>query len=544
MTTSRKFKDRALLIMKYDPSKTLKENHYISEQEGRGASIARDPEEYRKREEEDRKREEEEKKNAYPNYCSYPERAILPGENEVGASGLEAIPEGFCCYPAPEQLNKNGGTSAFFLPFDSKISFWNEVNFEFFLKKHMEKNKYPKEWINSLTSYYLKIFPLGTVNNFTISGLTYTTWITKSEDEERWVFKWYYSQGTNKPYPKVKWTDPRDDWDKIVDDYGDAVQWISALGFLIAGFFTAGSTWLLVAELVTEGTLGIITAQRSLEKGENLGAAFNLIFGLTPFLKTGIFSGIDMAAVRKLMSSMRRAGLGKTSTPEEIIAWYRGLSEADQKVWSKIVNAGEEFSESKLKKVLEEGYDNLKQYLRQNPNSIKNIKFYENVNLREFAITGIIGVVDLLVETFYGSKLNDEEKGKLTKIYNDAAKVSEQLGEEVKMNLIYNSDKIKEILSSKSTNQFLKELDLLPEGPAHADWFNTNLKDTINSSGGQYIENPSDSSKPIENVKTSEEEIKKYESEGYKKNTEMTDEEWSIAKSPIKLNGVWYYKVR
>ena len=29
-----------------------------------------------------------------------------------------------------------------------------------------------------------------------------------------------------------------------------------------------------------------------------------------------------------------------------------------------------------------------------------------------------------------------------------------------------------------------------------------------------------------------------------KKNTEMTDEEWSIAKSPIKLNGVWYYKVR
>ena len=36
--------------------------------------------------------------------------------------------------------------------------------------------------------------------------------------------------------------------------------------------------------------------------------------------------------------------------------------------------------------------------------------------------------------------MNDEEKGKLTKIYNDAAKVSEQLGEEVKMNLIYNSE--------------------------------------------------------------------------------------------------------
>lgn len=539
MTQSQKFKDRALLIMKYDPSKTLVENRYISEQgnmtgtAGVGIDTPFMSEKGVEKEE-----------VVYPEYCSYPERAVLPGKNEVGVSGLEAIPQGYCCYVSPKQLSRNGGESSIFLPFDSEITFWNEVNFDFFLKKHMEKNQYPKEWLNSLTSYYLKIFPLGTVHSFKISGLTYNSWVTKLGDEERWVFKWYYSQGTNKPYPKIKWTDPRDDWDKIVDDYGNAAQWASALGFLFAGFFTGGSTWLLLAELATEGALGIITAQRSLEKGENLGAAFDLIFGLTPFLKTGIFSGIDMNLVRKLTSSMRRAGLGNASTPEEILSWYRGLSKTEQKVWSKMVRAGEEFSESKLKKALGEGLDNLKQYLKENPNSIKNIKFYENVNLREFAITGVIGAIDLLVETFYGSKLNDEEKGKLTKIYNDASKVSEELGEEVKMNLIYNSDKIKEILSSNPTNQFLKELDLLPEGPAHADWFNTNLKDTINSSGGEYLENPKDSSKPLESVKTTEEEIKKYESEGYKKNTELTDEEWSIAKSPIKLNGVWYYKVR
>lgn len=543
MTKSQKFKDRALLIMKYDPSKTLVENRFISEQ-GNMTGTAGVGMDTPFMGEKGGETGTEEKEIVYPEYCSYPERAVLPGKNEVGVSGLEAIPQGYCCYVSPKQLSRNGGESSIFLPYDSEITFWNEINFDFFLNKHMEKNKYPKEWLNGLTSYYLKIFPLGTVHSFKISGLTYNPWITKLEEEERWVFKWYYSEGTNNPYPKIKWTDARNDWDRIVDEYGNVAQWAVAIGFLITGFFTGGSTWLLAAELVTEGALGIITAQRNLEKGENLGAAFDLIFGLTPFLKTGIFSGIDMNVARRLTSSMKRAGLSKTSTPEQILEWYRGLSKSEQNTWSKIVRAGEQFSEDKLKKSLGEGLNNLKKYLKQNPNSIKNIKFYENVNLREFAITGVIGVIDLVAEIFYGSELNDAEKGKLTQIYNDASKVSEQLGEEVKMNFIYNADKIKEILSSESTNQFLKELDLLPEGPAHGDWFNTKLKDVINSSDGEYLENPKDSSKPLEDVKTSEEEIKKYESEGYKKNTEMTDEEWSIAKSPLKLNGVWYYKVR
>ena len=44
--------------------------------------------------------------------------------------------------------------------------------------------------------------------------------------------------------------------------------------------------------------------------------------------------------------------------------------------------------------------------------------------------------------------------------------------------------------------------------------------------------------------KLSNEEILKYESEGYKKGDDMTDEEWGRAKSPKKLNGVWFYKIR
>ena len=156
MTKSQKFKDRALLIMKYDPSKTLVENRFIGEQ-GNMTGTAGVGMDTPFMGEKGGETGAEEKEIVYPEYCSYPERAVLPGKNEVGVSGLEAIPERYCCYVSPKQLSRNGGESSIFLPYDSEITFWNEINFDFFLNKHMEKNKYPKEWLNGLTSYYLKM---------------------------------------------------------------------------------------------------------------------------------------------------------------------------------------------------------------------------------------------------------------------------------------------------------------------------------------------------------------------------------------------------
>lgn len=529
MSVKFEIKDRVKFLMEYDEKKTLSEQIPDSRFSPMKNSSQQDSE----------------KKIEYPSYCKYPEKATVPGKNKVGVSGVEAIPNGFCYYPCPKQFSEQGGVSGIFLPVDvDKISFWNEINFESFLKDHMKKNKYPKNYLDGLTNHFLKIFPFGTVRGFDISGVTYNTWITQTESS-MWTFKWFYSKNTKNPYPKIEWTDPRNTWDKIVDDFGDVAQWTAAAIFFISGFFTEGSTWLLLAELVTEGSLGVITAQRKLEKGDNLGASFDLLFGLTPFLKTGkLFTGIDMEVARKLTSSMKRANLSSNSTPQEILTWYRSLSEPEKITWSKMVKAGDEFSESKLKKVLGESFNEFKDYLKSNPNSIKNIKLYQNVNLREFGISSIIGLIGILVEAFYGEKLNDEEKGKLTKIYNNANKISKELGEEVKINFIYNADKIIEILDTIPTNKMLKELDFMPEGKPHADWFNTEFKDSIQSGGGTHIENPSDSSKTISNLEISQEEILKYESEGYKRGDSMTEEEWSRATTPKKLNGVWFYKIR
>jgi hypothetical protein len=524
------FENRILFMMKYDSSKTSKENSiFLSEQPTLTST--------------DIKFIETDSPNKYPNYCAYPEKAILPGKNEVGVYGLEAIPQGYCCYPIPMPESKSGGLSYIFLPQDATIEFWNEVSYNHLFKNTLKLSE--KESVKYI-DYYLKIFPYGSVFSFEVSGLTYVSWMQYERGSKFGEFKWFFTDNERKqPYPKVEWTDPRTKWDKIVDDYGDVAQWVTSAAFFISGFFTQGGTWLLLAEMVTEGSLAIITAQRSLEKGENLSAAFDLLFGLTPFLKTGrIFTGIDPKVVTSLIRSMKRARLSSSSTPQEIITWYMTLGEVEKKAWSKMVKAGEEFSESKLKKVLGESLDGFKDYLKLNPGAIKNIKFYQNVNLREFSISSIIGLVGILAEAFYGEELNDEEKGKLAKIYNNANKISKELAEEVKLNAIYNADKIKEILNSEPTTKMLQELDLMPEGKPHPDWFNTEFKNVIESGEGTYMENPSDSSKTVTNLETSNEEILKYESEGYKKGDDMTDEEWGRAKKPIKLNGVWFYKIR
>lgn len=531
-------KDKVRLLMFYDNKKSLLENKMlINEQSVVGAPNYGTM---------DQKKDVLSKNdNSYPKYCRYPERAIIPGKNEVGVSGIEAIPEGYCCYPSPLPLSEKGGTTTIFIPYDAEVTFWNEVNFDFFLKKHMEKNNFPVEFENGLSRYYLRIFQFGTVHSFKISGLTYTSWLTYPNNSEFGVFKWFYNTNNQKPYPKVKWTDPRNQWQKIVDDWGNVAQWVSAAAFAIGGFFTAGSTWLLVAEIVGEGALGIILAQRELEKGENIAAAFDLLFAATPFLKTSkFFTGIDQKVAKNLTRSMRKAGLNKNSKPEEILNWYRSLSLEEKNLWAKMVQAGDEFSEAGLKMVLGNGLNELQKYIKSNPKIVKNIKWVNNVNIREWGVQGFTGIMDILAEIFYGDKLDDKEKKKLTTIFNNAQNISDELAKEVLANLTANAESIKEFLGSPLTNEMLKELDLMPEGKPHADWFNTSLKDSLNSVGEDYHELPSDENKSLPDVQISKEDISGYLSDGYKRANELTKEEWEIANSPKKLNGEWYWKVK
>ena len=478
----------------------------------------------------------------YPKICKYPERAIIPGKNEVGVSGLEAIPQGFCCYPIPMPESKSGGLSYIFLPQDATIEFWNEVSYN-----HLFKNilKLSEEESVKYVDYYQKIFPYGSVFSFDISGLTYVSWMQNERGSKFGQFDWFYTDNERKqPYPKVEWTDPRNQWDKIVDEYVNTAQWVAAAAFFISGFFTEGSTWLIAAEIATEGTLGLISAERNLEKGENVSAAFDLVFGATPFLKTTkFFTGIDQKVVSSLIRSMKRAGLSSNSSPEEIIRWYMTLGETEKKVWSKMVKAQDEFSEAKLKKALGEGIANLRSYIKSNPAVLKNVRWLQKVNVKEISLSVFISLMNLFTEIFYGEELNDEEKLRLASIYNNSAEVSQDLADELKLNTIRNADKSKEMLMSKTAKTFVKNLNNRAVKKS-LEYINRQNKKMVEDVGGTWVEYEGDETKPLVNNQIDDETLKKLESEGYKREDLLTKEEWNVSSEPIEIKGTIYWKVK
>lgn len=482
----------------------------------------------------------EQKANEYPNYCSYPKNTIIPGTNSVGASGLDALPEGFCCYRAPKQNSLDGEEMEIFLPIDAKINFWDIQSLDSAIVQHMKEKKLDQTNRVNLEQNFSKIFPVGTVRDFEISGVTYYTWIQRSKNNPLWYFNWYRNND-KKPYPKVSWTDPRSSWDKIVDDYIDVTQWSVAIASFIAGFFTEGATWLIYTEIATEGALGLIAAQRDLEKGDNLSAGFNLIFASLPWLKkAGYFTGVSSADLSRLIRSMKKAGLNAKSNPRQILSWFGTLNELDKVIWSKMVKASEEFSEAELSKLLKGSYHELLNEIKLNPSIIKNVKWYQKVPAKEFTLQAAFGFINLLVEIFYGDKLNESEKRKLTKIYNNAKQISDELANEVTENYIHNANKIKQI--AENSGKLQNEL-LTPKGPPSKLWFNTEFKEVIESSDGTYVEIESDPNKAIPDDSVSQEEIQKYLDMGYKKLTDMSQEEKDNAIRPKKLNGIWYWLI-
>lgn len=236
-----------------------------------------------------------------------------------------------------------------------------------------------------------------------------------------YCFKGYFLNGdTNYPFENLKFVDPRTSWDRIVDDYGTAAQWIMGGVFFVAGFFTEGATWWLWAEIAAEGALGAVVAQREFEKGNNISAISSILFGLTPWMKTTkLYGKIPVQQADEMIESMKSAGLTAESTSTDVIRWWRNASPTAKETFKIAMRSQNEFSEAMIKQRWAGGYEKFMQYLKAHPRAIDNISWYMKSNYAELLMNGFLEGLDILVNATLGRTLNNSEKEALTKIHAD-----------------------------------------------------------------------------------------------------------------------------
>jgi ribosomal protein S17E len=451
--------------------------------------------------------------NEYPKYCDYPDKAILPGSVVEGVSGEDALIDGFCFYPTPSD-NQDGKTKGIFIPSGSKINFYDVPSIstatDFFVKKHPEEKK------EKILNQFSAILPIGTVSSFiTPNNTRYSTWVTKLNNVVGgWTFKGYYN-ADKKPYVGPKWVDKRNDYQRFIDEHGFALQIGLSLATALAGVFTGGAAWVIYAEIVLEGSLGIAVGLREVEKGENVSAALSFVTGLLPMLKLSkMFRGIPESAFKELSEELAASNLKRTS---DYVSFYNKLTPEKQMIMSKLLKQDDLtkglikkeiqslVSSKELPNIIMKGFQKM---VKENPKLLKSIDFFERLWVRELSSNLSAGIIGLLSNVYFDKQLNVQDREKLDSVFSV---IPDSLKKELAFNLISNGEVAKEVINSPQMKSIIDTASK-SYGKDMAAYVNTKLKEAFEKNGKPYTELPEDSTKPIENKivpKITEDELRK-----------------------------------
>lgn len=550
------FQDRVKLLINYSLKKTLSENKSYLDEQGplRGSIYSRvgDPEQIRQAGFEAEARKERRKEQELTDYrkqaeaagCLSPERIVLPGVNKKGLSGMDAVvPEYPCTYAAPVSCYMKTGAEyaraieerafqTLYLPPGSRVWFRDDpTEWEDSIGEHIGEIDDPKRELEVIEKY-LKMWPLGTVKMFEIAseaeyvriddetsfnkGLYIGNMITGAQcggypSEYELRFGWYFHKAGLKKdssgnivyqmdgYPQMEFADNRDWWDYGIDEYGTAIQWtVFGLTFL-ANVFCYGCATPLLLEIFTEATLGVAFAQRDLEKGDNISAAFNLLFAALPMFKaTKIGGAVPAQQGFEVIADMRRAGLSSASKPAEIIQWYRRARPELQEAYSKMLRGQDEWSEVRLKKFFEDANDEMRAYIKANPDEIMRIPWIKKLHNRDITVSGILFILNLLGDIYLGQKLNDAELNRLESIHADIEKFDKDLADEFLYNLVKQPEKAKSIINDGPLNDLLTNQNVIGDRNVLTKSVNTKLSQSF---GPGYENIPEDDTFEIPNEK-------------------------------------------
>jgi len=500
--------DRAKFLIKYSLNKTLSENikngkKIISETPYTGPGISTSTTSSAPPEKE------------YPEYCKYKDKAVqMPVHCGALRGQDKQTIKDFCNYQTPAIMAEEkkrvvtlAGTSynqlitepadkinGIILPKDSNVIFWTQESIMRLLDGHFNKhpNSYTKESDKKeLIDTIFSITPIGTVQAFNVMGVDYHS--TYTNDNGIWKFAGYKNDN-NTYYESPKCVDVRTSYQKFVDDWGFALQIAAALGTALLGGLTGGAAWVFYLELATEMGLGTMTGLREIEKGENVSAALSFITGVLPFAKfSKYFRGVSKADFTSLSEKLKNSRLTSTSSETELMDFYNTLNEGEQKVMTQllsqddiaraeIINLTKKTATDDLPKII---LNDIKALLKTNPDAFKDLALFEKLWARELSWNGIVIILGIGTNMAFGRNLNSVEEKKLQNVYFN---IPASLQKEVAYNLIYNSDKLPEIIKTKGFAEVEKGINYKKTGENWAQWYNTKIKDSVSQAGGTYIE--------------------------------------------------------
>ncbi|CAB4130214.1 hypothetical protein UFOVP117_312 [uncultured Caudovirales phage] len=552
--------ERVLLLMKYNNKQTLSENYYnIYEQQiGYDSYLDR----------ESNKENTTDRSGEYPNYCSSPDKAIMPPDNPAGASGEDALIPGFCYY----RVTEKGG---YFLPQDAKLEFWDDSSIYEAVDNWVKQ--YPKQDPEVTYQWVSEIVSPGAVSGFDWGGNHYQTMVRWTREgvnpdydakhgAENWKWNGFgvkNSSGGFNVYEPPKWEDRRGSFDRFTDEFGTMISLAISTATIIASMFLPIGPLLITAELLVELGLGIWIGQREFEKGNNVSAVFSVLFGMLPALKySKYFRGVNPKSFTTLSRKMATEGLTSQSSPQKWARFYTSLDEGEQLVFSQALKMDDVTKGLMMKELKEflskQEFKNMSKHMsslaKTDPSVLKDIPFLKRLWVRELG-TGLATVgASFLTDGLLGDKLNDKQKQDFQWVY---AHIPESLQKEMVMNMLYNITQSGEIMDNIVNDPKIIEIKSVIEKNVNVDfksltkktdeYFARVLKDSVNNAGGTYIDIEDDNTKTIDpkQENLNKLQIKKMEKEGWVKETDLNIMDWpdNLDSTNVKnINGITYIK--
>jgi len=531
-----------LLKMSYDLSKTLNEN--ITEQGLDGPNGNINPS--------DNTRlvydidPNADMSNVYPNYCKYPKMVINPKDID-GQSGLIDDPKTgirYCFYPVPSTTG-DGSVLGLHIPSDAPLLFWGDArHYDVAINGHMRE--FPNDNEEQFEDIITTILPPNTVRM--ING-TYGTYITRINGSGTvgWKFKGFYDKSRN-VFPQPEWVDDRSGYQKFVDDWGTAIQITLVVGTVIAGIYTGGASWVLTAEILVELGVGAAVGYREFEKGNNVAAGLSLITGMLPVLKLSkAFAGLSTAAMKTLSGKLAKSGLSEASDVKSYIKFYRSLDVDEQKVLSQLLKQDEAAMGAIMKEfastIGDDALKAVKTAASKNPKILKDLKFWDKLWARELTSNAVVGVLGITIGVLWGKELNNAEKQAIEDVY---LKVPDEHKKEFIYNLAQNGDKVTEIIADVQSEIIDSKIltQDLSDNMAQI-YLNTITKDSVENSGGVYVELPNDGTTALEDkIITKKRDIKQLRKDGWITKEELSNKPKNTdIIEMMKINGVYWYLI-